>query len=199
MTQIPDTVDAADVTDWSDEVDVVVDRLRHRRRMRGGQRRGRGRQGAGARDAPPPQAEPPSMAGGHFYLGGGTAVQQATGHDDTADEMYNYLVAVSREPDPTRSAPTATAASSTSTGWRTWAFSSSAATTRARSSCRPAPRGCPTPATRRSGRSSSRPKPAPRGHSVPVPGELGGAAMVIDLLRQARRRTRRARSATRPA
>ena len=24
--------------------------------------------------------------------------------------------------------------------------------------------------------------PAPRGHSVPVPGELGGAAMVIDLL-----------------
>jgi succinate dehydrogenase/fumarate reductase flavoprotein subunit len=25
-------------------------------------------------------------------------------------------------------------------------------------------------------------KPAPRGHSVPVPGELGGAAMVIDLL-----------------
>ena len=35
-------------------------------------------------------------------------------------------------------------------------------------------------------------KPAPRGHSVPVPGELGGAAMVIDLLRQAGRRARRA-------
>jgi hypothetical protein len=39
------------------------------------------------------------MAGGHFYLGGGTAVQQATGHSDTADEMYKYLVAVSRKPD----------------------------------------------------------------------------------------------------
>ena len=39
------------------------------------------------------------MAGGHFYLGGGTAVQQATGHDDSADEMYKYLVAVSREPE----------------------------------------------------------------------------------------------------
>ena len=39
------------------------------------------------------------MAGGHFYLGGGTAVQQATGHDDSAEEMYEYLVAVSNEPD----------------------------------------------------------------------------------------------------
>src|SRR5271165_7692787 len=39
------------------------------------------------------------MAGGHFYLGGGTAVQQATGHEDSAEEMYKYLVAVSREPD----------------------------------------------------------------------------------------------------
>ena len=41
-----------------------------------------------------------SMSGGHFYLGGGTAVQLATGHDDSADEMYKYLVAVSKEPEP---------------------------------------------------------------------------------------------------
>ena len=39
------------------------------------------------------------MAGGHFYLGGGTAVQKATGHDDTADAMYDYLVATAREPE----------------------------------------------------------------------------------------------------
>src|SRR6201984_3174906 len=39
------------------------------------------------------------MAGGHFYLGGGTAVQQATGHEDSADEMYRYLVATSKEPE----------------------------------------------------------------------------------------------------
>ncbi len=36
------------------------------------------------------------MAGGHFYLGGGTAVQQATGHEDSAEEMYKYLVAASK-------------------------------------------------------------------------------------------------------
>src|SRR5580700_7933104 len=39
------------------------------------------------------------MAGGHFYLGGGTAVQQATGHEDSAEEMYKYLVAVSKDPE----------------------------------------------------------------------------------------------------
>ena len=39
-----------------------------------------------------------SMSGGHFYLGGGTAVQRATGHDDSADAMFDYLVAVSLEP-----------------------------------------------------------------------------------------------------
>src|SRR5580700_12309439 len=41
-----------------------------------------------------------AMAGGHFYLGGGTAVQRATGHDDSADEMYAYLMAVTPDPEP---------------------------------------------------------------------------------------------------
>src|SRR5687768_14870227 len=36
-----------------------------------------------------------AMAGGHFYLGGGTGVQQATGHDDSPEEMAKYLAAVS--------------------------------------------------------------------------------------------------------
>ena len=39
------------------------------------------------------------MAGGHFYLGGGTAVQQATGIEDSAEEMFKYLMAVSLDPD----------------------------------------------------------------------------------------------------
>ena len=40
------------------------------------------------------------MSGGHFYLGGGTAVQQATGHEDNAEEMYKFLMAVSEDPEP---------------------------------------------------------------------------------------------------
>ncbi|MDT4920165.1 MAG: 3-oxo-5alpha-steroid 4-dehydrogenase, partial [Pseudonocardiales bacterium] len=41
-----------------------------------------------------------ALAGGHIYLGGGTPVQEASGFTDTADDMYAYLTAVSREPDP---------------------------------------------------------------------------------------------------
>ena len=41
-----------------------------------------------------------SLAGGHFYLGGGTAVQRATGHADSADEMFAYLMAVTPDPEP---------------------------------------------------------------------------------------------------
>src|SRR3954454_6297683 len=40
-----------------------------------------------------------AMSGGHFYLGGGTAVQRATGWEDSADEMYKYLVSVAKEPE----------------------------------------------------------------------------------------------------
>ena len=140
IDEIPETVNACDVMSWTDEVDVVVV--------------GFGIAGgcaavcaaaAGARVLVLERAAvaggTSSMAGGHFYLGGGTAVQQATGHPDSPQEMYKYLVAVSRDPSTTKSGRTATAASSTSTGWRTWVFSLSAAITRRRRSSSPTPRG----------------------------------------------------------
>ena len=95
---IPDTVDAADVTSWSDEVDVVV--------IGFGIAGGSAAVSAAAAGANVLVLEKAAaaggtsaMAGGHFYLGGGTAVQQATGHEDSAEEMYKYLVAVSADPD----------------------------------------------------------------------------------------------------
>lgn len=39
-----------------------------------------------------------SAAAGHFYLGGGTAVQKATGFDDSVEEMIKYLEATSLDP-----------------------------------------------------------------------------------------------------
>jgi succinate dehydrogenase/fumarate reductase flavoprotein subunit len=41
----------------------------------------------------------PRSQGGHLYLGGGTPVQQACGFDDSADEMYAYLMALTPEPE----------------------------------------------------------------------------------------------------
>ncbi|MFB8275579.1 FAD-binding protein [Nocardia colli] len=40
-----------------------------------------------------------ALAAGHFYLGGGTPVQQATGHEDSSAAMRDYLTAVSPDPD----------------------------------------------------------------------------------------------------
>ena len=40
-----------------------------------------------------------SAAAGHFYLGGGTAVQTACGFADSAEEMARYLEAVALDPD----------------------------------------------------------------------------------------------------
>lgn len=40
-----------------------------------------------------------TVAGGHFYLGGGTAVQKACGFDDDAQALADYLTAVTARPD----------------------------------------------------------------------------------------------------
>ena len=98
MKEIPEVVEAADIESWSDEFDVVV--------IGFGIAGGSAAVSAAARGARVLVLEKAAavggttaMAGGHFYLGGGTAVQEATGHSDTPEEMYKYLVAVSREPD----------------------------------------------------------------------------------------------------
>ena len=142
---------AGDVQEWSDDVDVVVVGFG----IAGGCA-AVSAAAAGARvlvlEKAAAAGGSTAMAGGHFYLGGGTAVQEATGNPDTADEMYKYLVAVSSKPDRAGFAHTATEASSTSTGWRTWAFSSNVATAGTRWSSRRAPRDCRTRAMRRYGR-----------------------------------------------
>ena len=96
--EIPETVDAGSVTEWSDDVDVVVIGFGI-----GGGCAAVTAAAAGAHVLVLERAAvaggTTAMAGGHFYLGGGTAVQQATGHADSAEEMYKYLVAMSREPE----------------------------------------------------------------------------------------------------
>ena len=167
-------------------------RIRHRRRLRGRQRR-RGRApGCWCSRGRPPRAAPRRWPAATSTSAAGPPCSRPPGTTIRAEEMYKYLRRSRATPSTTRSAPTATAASSTSTGWRRWASSSSAATTPARSWCQPGTEGLLYTGNEKVWPFCEQAVPAPRGHSVPVPGELGGASMVIDLLRQAGRRARRA-------
>jgi succinate dehydrogenase/fumarate reductase flavoprotein subunit len=180
-TDIPPIVRAGDVQEWSDDVDVVV--------VGFGIAGGCAAVSAAAHGARVLVLETAAaaggtsaMAGGHFYLGGGTAVQEATGNPDTADEMYKYLVAVSREPDHARIRAYCEGSVEHFNWLEDLGFQFE------RSYCPDkvvVPLG--TEGLSYTGNEKVWPfceqaKPAPRGHSVPVPGELGGAGMVIDLL-----------------
>src|ERR1044072_8648021 len=97
-TALPTPISLSDVTAWSDDVDVVVVGFG----MAGGSAALEAAR-AGARvlllERAAVYGGTSAMAGGHFYLGGGTAVQKATGIEDSAEEMAKYLTAVSQEPE----------------------------------------------------------------------------------------------------
>jgi succinate dehydrogenase/fumarate reductase flavoprotein subunit len=98
IESIPDLVGATAVPQWHDDCDVAIV--------------GFGVAGAcaaieakraGATVTVLERASEPggtsALAGGHFYLGGGTPVQRACGFEDTPDDMYEYLVAVTADPE----------------------------------------------------------------------------------------------------
>jgi hypothetical protein len=70
------------------------------------------------------------MARGHFYLGGGTAVQKATGQDDTPE--FRYLTAVSRDPEKDKIRAYCEGSPEHWTGWRRSASSANGPATRRR-------------------------------------------------------------------
>ncbi|MCX2929687.1 FAD-binding protein [Mycobacterium sp. CVI_P3] len=178
---IPATVDAAEVTEWSDDVDVVVIGFGI-----GGGCAAVSAAAAGARVLVLERAAvaggTTAMAGGHFYLGGGTAVQQATGHEDSVEEMYKYLVAVSREPELDK----IRAYCEGSVEHFNWLEELGIAFERSyypeKAVIQPNTEGLMFTGNEKVWPYKNMAVPAPRGHKVPVPGDTQGAAMVIDLL-----------------
>ena len=180
-TDIPGTVNAADVTAWSDEIDVLV--------LGFGIAGGCAAVSAAATGARVLVLEraaaaggTTSMAGGHFYLGGGTAVQQATGNSDSPDEMYKYLVAVSREPEHDK----IRAYCDGSVEHFNWLEDLGIQFERSyypeKAVIQPNTEGLMFTGNEKVWPFKDMAVPAPRGHKVPVPGDTGGASMVIDLL-----------------
>lgn len=178
---IPDVVKASDVSQWSDDVDVVVIGFGI-----GGGCAAVSAAAAGARvlvlERAAAAGGTTSMAGGHFYLGGGTAVQQATGHSDSVEEMYKYLVAVSREPELDK----IRAYCEGSVEHFNWLEELGVAFERSyypeKAVIQPNTEGLMFTGNEKVWPFKNMAVPAPRGHKVPVPGDTQGAAMVIDLL-----------------
>jgi 3-oxo-5alpha-steroid 4-dehydrogenase len=180
-TEIPETVDAAEVTEYSDEVDILVIGFG----IAGGSA-AVSAAAAGARvlvlERAAAAGGTSAMAGGHFYLGGGTAVQHATGHADSAEEMYKYLVAVSPEPDHPRIRAYCEGSVEHFNWLEDLGFQFERSYCPDKVVVPPGTEGLSYTGNEKVWPFCEQAKPAPRGHSVPVPGELGGASMVIDLL-----------------
>ena len=178
---VPATIDASDVTEWSDDVDVVVIGFGI-----GGGCAAVTAAAAGARVLVLERAAvaggTTALAGGHFYLGGGTAVQQATGYADSAEEMYKYLVAMSREPEHDK----IRAYCEGSVEHFNWLEDLGVHFERSyypeKAVIQPGTEGLMYTGNEKVWPFKDLAVPAPRGHKVPVPGDTQGAAMVIDLL-----------------
>ncbi len=178
---IPETVAAAAVTEYSDDVDVVIIGFGI-----GGGCAAVSAAAAGARVLVLERAAvaggTTALAGGHFYLGGGTAVQQATGHPDSAEEMYKYLVAMSRDPEHDK----IRAYCEGSVEHFNWLEDLGVHFERSyypeKAVIQPGTEGLMYTGNEKVWPYKDLAVPAPRGHKVPVPGDTQGAAMVIDLL-----------------
>ena len=180
-TELPAVVEADDVAEWSDETDVVVV--------------GFGIAGAcaaleaaraGARVVLLERAAEPggtsAMSGGHFYLGGGTAVQLAVGVEDSADEMFTYLEAVSPAPDEEK----IRAFCDDSVEHFDWIEALGMQFERSlyphKAVIQPGTEGLMYTGNEKVHPFRNLARPAPRGHKVPKPGDTGGAKIVMDLL-----------------
>jgi succinate dehydrogenase/fumarate reductase flavoprotein subunit len=178
---IPETVDASAVPEYSDEVDVVVIGFGI-----GGGCAAVSAAAAGARVLVLERAAvaggTTALAGGHFYLGGGTAVQQATGYPDSVEDMYAYLVAMSRDPEHDK----IRAYCEDSVEHFNWLEDLGVHFERSyypeKAVIQPGTEGLMYTGNEKVWPYKDLAVPAPRGHKVPVPGDTQGAAMVIDLL-----------------
>jgi succinate dehydrogenase/fumarate reductase flavoprotein subunit len=123
-----------------------------------------------------------AMSGGHFYLGGGTAVQQATGHDDSPDEMYKYLMAVSRDPEPEKIRAFCDDSVEHFDWIESLGFEFERSYFPGKAVIQPNTEGLMFTGNEKVHPFREVAVPAPRGHKVPVPGDTGGTQMVMDLL-----------------
>lgn len=125
-----------------------------------------------------------SMSGGHFYLGGGTAVQQATGHDDSVEEMIRYLVASTKDPDEEKIRAYCEGSVEHFDWLEDLGFEFERSYFPGKAVIQPGTQGLMFTGNEKVWPFRDEITPAPRGHKVPVPGDTEGTKIVMDLLRE---------------
>lgn len=126
-----------------------------------------------------------SMSGGHFYLGGGTAVQQATGQEDSVEDMVRYLLASTKDPDETKIRAYCEASVEHFDWLESLGFQFERSYFPGKAVIQPGTEGLMFTGNEKVWPYRDEVRPAPRGHKVPVPGDTEGTRIVMDLLRKA--------------
>lgn len=124
-----------------------------------------------------------SMSGGHFYLGGGTAVQRATGHEDTVEAMVAYLMASTKDPDETKIRAYCEGSVAHFDWLEDLGFQFERSYFPGKAVIQPGTEGLMYTGNEKVWPFRDQVPPAPRGHKVPVPGDTEGTKIVMDLLR----------------
>lgn len=124
-----------------------------------------------------------SMSGGHFYLGGGTAVQKATGHEDTVEAMFAYLMASTKDPDEAKIRAYCEGSVEQFDWLEALGFEFERSFYPEKAVIQPGTQGLMFTGNEKVWPYRDQVKPAPRGHKVPVPGDTEGTRIVMDLLR----------------
>ena len=176
----PTPVPLGDVGSWSDEVDVLVVGA-----GMGGTCAALEAARAGARvlvlDRGGPGTCTTAMAGGHFYLGGGTAVQRATGHEDSPEEMEKYLRAVSPDADPAKIHLYCQDSPEHFDWVEALGFEFERSYYPEKAVVQPGTEGLMYTGSEKAHPFRDLATPAPRGHKPPFPGDTGGGGFVVDL------------------